>query len=68
MTETEVEINEIKSVDNKIPVLSLNELVIGNAEKAGAPNQAIREKNRLHGFPQCDAPRTRHLHPDCLCR
>ena len=37
MTETEVEINEIKSVDNKIPVLSLNELVIGNAEKAGAP-------------------------------
>lgn len=38
MTETEADIIEEKSVDNKIPVLSLNKLVISNAERAGAPN------------------------------
>ena len=38
MTETEVDIKEEKSVDNKIPVLSLNKLVIDNAVKSGAPN------------------------------
>ena len=37
MTETEVEIIEEKSLDNKIPVLSLNELVMEQAEKVKAP-------------------------------
>ena len=37
MTETEVEIIEEKSLDNKIPVLALNELVMEQAEKVHAP-------------------------------
>lgn len=37
MTETEVEIIEEKSLDNKIPVLALNELVMEQAEKVKAP-------------------------------
>ena len=36
-TETEAEIIEEKSLDNKIPVLSLNELVMEQAEKVHAP-------------------------------
>lgn len=51
MTETEVEIKELKSVDNKIPVLSLNRLVIENAELAGAPKlAAAREKTGSTDF------------------
>lgn len=59
MTETEVEIIEVKSVDNKIPVLTLNKLVIDNARKAGAPKIGpSREKtgstdfgNVMHRIP-----------------
>lgn len=37
MTETEVEVIEEKKVDNKIPVLALNDLVMEQAEKLKAP-------------------------------
>lgn len=38
MTETEYEIEEIKSLNNKIPVLSLNEILMENAKMIEAPN------------------------------
>ena len=40
MTETEVEIIKEKEVDNKIPVLSLNDLVMKQAEEIHAPHIA----------------------------
>lgn len=59
MTETEVEIKEEKGVDNKIPSLQLNDIVMKNAELVGAPRlRAAREKtgstdfgNILHRLP-----------------
>lgn len=51
MTETEVEIIEEKKVDNKIPVLRLNDLVIKNAEEVGAPRlRPVREKTGSTDF------------------
>ena len=37
MTETEVEIERRKDVDNKIPALKLNDVIMENARLAGAP-------------------------------
>lgn len=59
MTETEVEIVEEKAVDNKIPSLSLNKIVMENAGLAEAPRlRPAREKtgstdfgNVLHRLP-----------------
>lgn len=51
MTETEVEIIEEKKVDNKIPVLSLNELVMKQAREVGAPCiRSAREKTGSTDF------------------
>lgn len=51
MTETEVEVIEEKRVDNKIPVLSLNELVMEEMEQAGAPRiRPAREKTGSTDF------------------
>lgn len=51
MTETEVEIIEEKKVDNKIPVLALNDLVMKNAREAGAPRlRPAREKTGSTDF------------------
>ena len=51
MTETEVEIIEEKKVDNKIPVLSLNDLVMKQAEEIHAPQIApAREKTGSTDF------------------
>lgn len=59
MTETEVEIVEEKKVDNKIPVHSLNELLMKQAHEVGAPRiRPVREKtgstdfgNVMHRIP-----------------
>ena len=59
MTETEVEIRTEKSVDNKIPGLALNQIIMENAELSGAPRiRPAREKtgstdfgNILHRVP-----------------
>ncbi len=59
MTETEVEIRAEKAVDNKIPVLALNQLLMENAGQCGAPRlRPAREKtgstdfgNILHRIP-----------------
>ena len=68
MTETEVEIIEEKSLDNKIPVLTLNELVMEQAEKVHAPlHPSGPPEDRFHRLRQRDAPCTRHLHPRGLC-
>ena len=68
MTETEVEIVEEKSLDNKIPVLALNELVMEQAEKVKAPlHPSGPPEDRFHRLRQRDAPCTRHLHPRGLC-
>ncbi len=40
MTETEVEIRRDKSVDNKVPVIFLNDLIMKNAEAVNAPRIA----------------------------
>jgi aminobenzoyl-glutamate utilization protein B len=37
MTETEVEVERCKDVDNKIPALKLNDLIMENARAVGAP-------------------------------
>ncbi|MBR1671947.1 MAG: M20 family metallopeptidase [Fretibacterium sp.] len=37
MTETEVEINREKDIDNKIPALKLNDVIMENARAVGAP-------------------------------
>lgn len=37
MTETELELDEGKSIDNKIPALKLNEVILENARAVGAP-------------------------------
>ena len=51
MTETEVEIIEEKKVDNKIPVLTLNDLVMKQAEEIHAPQIApAREKTGSSDF------------------
>ena len=51
MTETQVEIREIKSVDNKIPSLKLNHLVMDMAKQVGAPALApAREKTGSTDF------------------
>lgn len=51
MTETEVEIIEEKKVDNKIPVLILNDLVMKQAEEIHAPQIApAREKTGSTDF------------------
>ena len=51
MTETEVEIIEEKKVDNKIPVLTLNDLVMKQAEEIHAPQIApAREKSGSTDF------------------
>lgn len=51
MTETEVEIIEEKKVDNKIPVLTLNDLVMKQAEEIHAPRIApAREKTGSTDF------------------
>lgn len=51
MTETEVEIIEEKKVDNKIPVLTLNDLVMKQAEEIRAPQIApAREKTGSTDF------------------
>lgn len=51
MTETEVEVMEEKRVDNKIPVLSLNELVMEEMRMAGAPRiRPAREKTGSTDF------------------
>lgn len=47
MTETEVEIINEKSVDNKIPALLLNDTVMKNAKESGAPR--IREPREKTG-------------------
>lgn len=59
MTETEVEIIEEKAIDSKIPCIGLNDLLMKNAEEAGAPRiRAPREKtgstdfgNIMHRIP-----------------
>lgn len=59
MTETEVEIITEESLDNKIPVLALNQVIMENAELTGAPRlRPAREKtgstdfgNILHRVP-----------------
>lgn len=59
MTETEVEIQAEKSVDNKIPGLALNQVIMENAEQCKAPRiRPAREKtgstdfgNILHRVP-----------------
>ncbi|MCI8510709.1 MAG: M20 family metallopeptidase [Lachnospiraceae bacterium] len=51
MTETEVEIIEEKKVDNKIPVLSLNEIVMRQAKALDAPQlRPAREKTGSTDF------------------
>ena len=51
MTETEVEIIEEKKVDNKIPVHSLNELVMKQAREVNAPTiRPAREKTGSTDF------------------
>ena len=51
MTETEVEIIEEKKVDNKIPVLTLNDLVMKQADEIHAPQIApAREKTGSTDF------------------
>ncbi|RHR04061.1 M20 family peptidase [Clostridium sp. AF20-17LB] len=51
MTETEVEIIEEKKVDNKIPVLTLNDLVMKQAEELHTPQLApAREKTGSTDF------------------
>lgn len=51
MTETDVEIIEEKKVDNKIPVLTLNDLVMKQAEEIHAPQIApAREKTGSTDF------------------
>lgn len=51
MTETEVEIIVEKEVDNKIPAIKLNEVVMKNAEVAGAPTiRPSREKTGSTDF------------------
>ena len=51
MTETEVEIIREKAVDNKIPVLSLNDLVMKQAAEVGAPRiRPAREKTGSTDF------------------
>lgn len=51
MTETEVEIIKQKEVDNKIPVLSLNDLVMKQAREVGAPCiRPAREKTGSTDF------------------
>ena len=51
MTETEAEIIEEKKVDNKIPVLTLNDLVMKQAEEIHAPQIApAREKTGSTDF------------------
>lgn len=51
MTETEVEIVEEKKVDNKIPVHSLNELLMKQAHEVGAPRiRPAREKTGSTDF------------------
>lgn len=51
MTETEVEIIREKEVDNKIPVIALNDLVMKQAEEVGAPRIAPpREKTGSTDF------------------
>ena len=51
MTETDVEIIEEKKVDNKIPVLTLNDLVMKQAEEIPAPRIApAREKTGSTDF------------------
>lgn len=51
MTETEMEIIEEKKVDNKIPVLTLNDLVMKQAEEIHAPQIApAREKTGSTDF------------------
>ena len=37
MTEMELELDEDKSIDNKIPALKLNEVIMENARAVGAP-------------------------------
>lgn len=59
MTETEVDIKVDKELDNKIPAVFLNEIVMENAKEAGAPRlRPAREKtgstdfgNILHRVP-----------------
>ena len=51
MTETEVEIIKQKEVDNKIPVISLNDLVMKQMREVGAPKIASpREKTGSSDF------------------
>ena len=51
MTETEVEMIREKAVDNKIPVLSLNDLVMKQAADVGAPRiRPAREKTGSTDF------------------
>lgn len=51
MTETEVEIIRQKEVDNKIPVITLNDLVMKQAQEVGAPKiRPAREKTGSTDF------------------
>ncbi len=51
MSECEVKITNIKSLNNKIPVISLNDIVMENARKLNAPNIAPpREKTGSTDF------------------
>ncbi len=51
MSECEVKVTNIKSLNNKIPVISLNDIVMENARKLNAPNIAPpREKTGSTDF------------------
>lgn len=51
MTETEVEIFEEKAIDSKIPCIRLNDIIMENAGKVGAPRlRAPREKTGSTDF------------------
>jgi metal-dependent amidase/aminoacylase/carboxypeptidase family protein len=51
MTETQACVEEIKSLDNKIPVLSLNKILMDNAELVNAPRRRPpREKTGSTDF------------------
>lgn len=53
MTETEVEIIEEKKVDNKIPVLTLNDLVMKRLRKSCSAVAPAAGEDGFHGFRKC---------------
>lgn len=67
MTETEVEIIEEKSLDNKIPVLAQRAGDGAGREGPCSLHPSGPPEDRFHRLRQRDAPCTRHLHPRGLC-